>query len=104
KTFYFDSIAISDFLKKHSDFQSLDSNITRFYSNRRFSFAWFDDKGLIEQAGNLIDRVSNLKEEGIFKQPRYKAQLDSLLLENEHANPNDESDINLELMLTAQYF
>jgi murein L,D-transpeptidase YcbB/YkuD len=104
KTFYFDSIEISDFLKKHSEFHSLDSNITRFYRNRRFSFAWFDNKGLIEQAGNLIDRVSNLKEEGLFTQPKYKAQLDSLLLENEQANLNEKPDINLELMLTAQYF
>lgn len=101
---YFDSIEISDFLKKHVDFQSLDSDITRFYSNRKFSFAWFDDKGLIEQAGNLIDRVSNLKKEGLFTEPKYKTQLDSLLLENEHSDPKAKPDINLELMLTAQYF
>jgi murein L,D-transpeptidase YcbB/YkuD len=104
KTFSFDSIEITNFLKKYSDFRALDSNITRFYRNRKFSFAWFDNKGLIEQAGNLIDRVSNLKEEGLFTQPKYKAQLDSLLLENEHVNPDEEPDINLELMLTAQYF
>ncbi len=104
KTFYFDSIEVSEFLNKYADFRPLDSNITRFYTNRKFSFAWFDEKGLIEQAGNLIDRVSNLKEEGLFTQPKYKVQLDSLLLENEHAEPGQEPDINLELMLTAQYF
>lgn len=104
KIFIFDSVEISNFLKRYSDFRSLDSNIIKFYNNRKFSFAWFDNKGLIEQAGNLIDRVSNLKEEGLFTQPKYKAQLDSLLLENEHEAPDEKPDINLELMLTAQYF
>ncbi len=104
KIFHFDSLEISQFLKKHPDFQSLDSNITRFYNNRKFSFAWFDDNGLIEQAANLIDRVSNLKEEGLFTQLKYKRQLDSLLLENEQAATEAKPDINLELMLTAQYF
>lgn len=104
KIFYFDSTEVTEFLTKYADFRPLDSNITRFYRNRKFSFAWFDDKGLIEQAGNLIDRISNLKEEGLFTQPKYKAQLDSLLLENDHAKPDKEPDINLELMLTAQYF
>ena len=72
KIFYFDSIEISEFIKKHPSFSSLDSNINQFYSKRKYSFAWFDDKGLIEQAGNLIDRVSNLKEEGLFTEPKYK--------------------------------
>jgi murein L,D-transpeptidase YcbB/YkuD len=101
---HFDSLEISNFLKKHPDFRGLDSNITRFYSNRKFSYAWFDNKGLIEQAENLIDRVSNLKEEGLFTEPKYKTQLDSLLLENEHAGAEAKPNINLELMLTAQYF
>src|SRR5690606_33939673 len=34
----------------------------------------------------------------------YKQQLDSLLLENSHKDPESKPDINLELMLTAQYF
>lgn len=104
KIFHFDSIEISNFLEKYTSFGEIDSNITKFYNNRKFSYAWFDDKGLIEQAGNLIDRVSNLKEEGIFTQPKYKIQLDSLLLEHEHAGIGEKPDINLELMLTAQYF
>lgn len=104
KTFYFDSTEIADFVKRYPDFHSLDSNIVRFYKNRNFSYAWFDEKGLIEQAANLIDRVSNLKEEGLFTQPKYKDQLDSLLLESEHENPEAKPNGDLEIMLTAQYF
>src|SRR5690606_23200972 len=44
------------------------------------------------------------KTEGVFTEPLYKKQLDSLLLEYEHKEGESKPDINLELMLTAQYF
>lgn len=104
QVFYFDSLKISEFLKEHPQFHNQDSNINRFYNNRKYSYAWFDAKGLIEQAGNLVDRVSNLKTEGIFTEPLYKKQLDSLLLEYAPKTEVTKPDLNLELMLTAQYF
>lgn len=104
KVFYFDSLEISSFLAKHPKFQSQDSNIIKFYTNRKFSYAWFDEKGIIEQAGNLIDRISNLKSEGLFTEPLYKSDLDSLLSENGDKKEGSKPDIHLELMLTAQYF
>lgn len=104
QVFYFDSAQITDFLKEHPELKSHDSNMTRFYKNRKYAYAWFDGQGLIEQAGNLIDRVSNLKEEGLFIKPPYKEKLDSLILQQEHQPVNDKPDLNFELMLTAQYF
>jgi murein L,D-transpeptidase YcbB/YkuD len=57
---------------------------------------------LIEQAGNLADRVGNLQNEGIYKAAPYPKVLDSLIFA-----PNSKSskpNIETELMLTAQYF
>ena len=104
EVFYFDSLVIDSFLIEHSQFNNQDSNISKFYTNRNYSYAWFDDKGLIEQAGNLVDRVSNLKKEGLFSEPVYKKELDSLLLEHSARAENTKPNIMLELMLTAQYF
>lgn len=104
QVFNFDSLEITQFFKRYPLFNPEDSNIVKFYNNRKYTYAWFDGKGLIEQAGNLVDRVSNLKTEGVFTEPLYKKQLDSLLLEYEHKDGERAPDINLELMLTAQYF
>lgn len=100
----FDSMEIQHFLSRHPDFRSIDSNIQKFYKHRNYAFAWFDRQGLIEQAGNLVGRISNMKEEGLFTEPSYGVQLDSLLQDNGSEKRQVMPDVQLELMLTAQYF
>ncbi|WP_118193945.1 L,D-transpeptidase family protein [Albibacterium indicum] len=104
KLYPFDSTKIDSFLAKYPLFAPLDSNLIFFYRNRDFNYAWFDERGLIEQSGNLVARVSNLKDEGVFKIPPYKGQLDSLLLETRTDKDGSHLNLDLELMLTAQYF
>lgn len=104
KLYPFDSTKIDSFLAKYPLFAPLDSNLIFFYRNRDFNYAWFDKRGLIEQSGNLVARVSNLKDEGVFKIPPYKGQLDSLLLETRTDKDGSHLNLDLELMLTAQYF
>jgi murein L,D-transpeptidase YcbB/YkuD len=75
-----------------------------FYSKRKFAYAWYANGQLIEQAGNLSDRLTNLQSEGIYKATPYPKSLDSLVFE---ARPKDQGikpNISSELMLTAQYF
>jgi len=102
KIIKFDSMRIDSFLQEYPLFKSLDSNLRLFYQKREYNYAWFDQNGLIEQAGNLVARVSNIKDEGLFMKPPYKEELDSLLLEGRV--DKNEPDVQLELMLTAQYF
>lgn len=104
KIIQFDSTAIDSFLSEYPLFTSLDSNLIFFYQNRDYNYAWFDGQGLIEQAGNLVARVSNLKDEGVFNTPPYKKELDSLLLETRSNEGTEQLNLDLELMLTAQYF
>ncbi len=99
----FDSTAILAFLKKWPGFKSYENRIRKFYSARKYAYAWYDQDGLIEQAGNLYNKICNIREEGLPG---------NVLYENEFRQMMDDSagtgllrpDTNLELMITAQYF
>lgn len=97
---FFDTLQIELFIKAHPQLKEYASSIRKFYNGRHFAYAWYNKNGLIEQAGNLTDRVKNLKDEGINKDIPYRVALDSMI----YAKPTKKPDINLELMLTAQYF
>lgn len=97
---FFDTLQIESFIAAHPLLKEYAASIQKFYNNRHFAFAWYNKNGLIEQAGNLTDRVKNLKDEGINKDIPYRAALDSMI----YAKPSKKPDIRLELLLTAQYF
>lgn len=98
----FDSTQLTSFISHFPEFRNYATEITGFYQKRNFAYAWFDNGLLIEQAGNLSNRILNLKNEGVYKAPPYQHVLDSLIfnLSNNKKQPN----LTLELMLTAQYF
>ncbi len=102
--YVFDSTLIDRFFKKYPKVISYERDVRSFYRNRNFSYAWFENGLLIEQAGNLSNRVMNLKDEGVFKQLSYQLLLDSLLMEANNKKLQQEPDIMLELMLTSEYF
>jgi len=100
---HFDSTLLVQFFAKYPDVAAYKENVAKFYNARDYTFAWFDKGGLIEQAGNLTDRMLNLKDEGINKELPYSHELDSLInLHNEHKE--GERNHELEIMLTSQYF
>jgi len=97
----FDSLAIVGFFKKYPEIKNHKVQVQDFYSLRKYAYAWFDEGTLIEQAGNLTNRVMNLKNDGVYRIIPYQKELDSLInLQNGQKQP----DVSLELMLTAQYF
>jgi murein L,D-transpeptidase YcbB/YkuD len=100
----FDSIEIGKFIRQYPKFIKFEESIQTFYAHRRLAFAWFDDKGLIEHAGNLTDRLRNLNSEGVNNELPYYQALDSLIYDIDSAQPSYSQKIKLELMLTAQYF
>ena len=101
----FDSLEIDKFLKKYPRFNKYAENIRTFYSRRKMAYAWFDKKGMIEHASNLVERVRNLKYDGIARSLPYSASLDSLIYnDKENKRGTSENKLRLELMLTAQYF
>ncbi len=97
----FDSTALRNFLHQYPVFEAYRTELETFYRDRRFAFAWFEGETLIEPAGNLLNRIAHLPEEGIHQLIPYQGQTDSL----RHLQPASfESNLQLELLLTAQYF
>lgn len=101
---YFDSAALQRFLEQYPVFKAFQSDLEKFYSQRNYAYAWYDEKGMIEQAGNLYNRIINISEEGLpGKLPylnTFRQMMDSLQGMDESSKP----DTQKELMLTAQYF
>jgi len=98
----FDSTQLTSFIRHYPEFKSYADEITSFYRKRNYAYAWFDKGLLIEQAGNLSNRISNLKSEGVYKVLPYQNVLDSLIYSIN--TDKKQSNIALELMLTSQYF
>ena len=101
---YFDSLSIDSFFKKHPLLSSYQKEVSSYYKKRKFRYAWYDEKGLIEQAGNLYNKLSLIHETGLNIQLPYETELhqmmdgDSSLLFTSIANPL------LEILLTTHYF
>lgn len=100
---YFDSSALNKFLKKYPGFQSYSSELERFYTQRQFSYAWYDEDGIIEQAASLFNRFEQLEKEGLLphKFP-YLDQFNSLMEGNDSSLQTEPMNAEAELMLTAQ--
>jgi len=100
----FDSAQIVTFLQKHPELAPYEQDLRNFYRKRKFAYAWYEKGVLIEQAGNLNDRLMNLQNEGIYKGIPYQKDLDSLIFDSHAKTKIKKPDVGTELMLTAQYF
>lgn len=100
----FDSIQIASFMQKHPALVPYEQDLRNFYRKRKFAYAWYEKGTLIEQAGNLNDRLMNLQNEGIYKGIPYQKDLDSLIFDSHSKTRVKKPDVGTELMLTAQYF
>ncbi len=99
----FDSTLLKSFIKKYPQLKQVENNLNSFYSGRNYAFAWYDDKGLIEQAANLYNRVENISEEGLPDKIPYKQEF-AELMDNNGIDSTDHPSVPAELMLSAQYF
>ncbi|QMU28748.1 L,D-transpeptidase family protein [Adhaeribacter radiodurans] len=99
----FDSTYLHQFFQEYPAFHPYEANLKRFYRTRNFAYAWFDKRGLIEQAGNVANKVINIEQEGIRQELPYRQEFDSLLAEAQ-GEAYVKPDPRTELMLTAGYF
>lgn len=96
----FDSTAITEFTTKYPRFKSLETALRTFYAPRRFGYAWYDRKGLTEQAANLYNHVVDPAMDGLSAATPYRKEFDTLFeTAMAHANRDPVTDI----MFTAQY-
>lgn len=100
----FDSTDIPAFFKKYPRLKIYEKDLWSFYSGRKFAYAWFDENGLIEQAGNLFNKIENIQEEGVSSQLFYEDDLHKMMDNDSSAGFTEKANTSAELMLTAQYF
>ena len=97
-------LLIPAFIKQYPSFKVFETQIQQFYTARNYTYAWFDNDGVIEQAGNLYNKISNITEEGIPEKILYKDAF-ALLMEGDSSGVSmQKANTAAELMLTAQYF
>lgn len=93
------------FLISYTSFALLKNDLTQFYTNRNYSFAWFDENGMLEQASNLINHlVYEDSDEVDISIPHRQEFINLMTLGNTDTffNVKDSLTIYKELMLTAQ--
>lgn len=93
---------LESFLKQYPKFLPFEENIRLFYSQRKMVFVWFDQKGLVEQAYHLSNRVLNFKIKTPDEIP-YRKTLETLIDEHQTIKSTYLQKVVLELILTAQY-
>lgn len=100
----FDSMAIPLFFKQYPKLKPFEKDLLNFYKGRKFTYAWFDQNGLLEQAGNLYNKIENIHDEGVFNQLLYADDLHKMMDNDSSEIFTDKPSPSVELMLTAQYF
>ena len=99
-----DSLQIAAFYQGHPELISGKAQLLDFYDRRAYAYAWFAAGRLTEQAGNLVNRMINLPDEGIYTAIPYQQELVALIDQVNVQQNNQQNNVTLELLLTAQYF
>jgi len=95
----FDSSAIPTFLQRYPDFKIYSADFDKFYSGRKYSYAWHNPDGNpIEQTSVLYNLVFNIDENGLPKDIPYPDAYTHLMEE-----PGKDSMLIRELMITGEY-
>ena len=101
---HFDSSEIGRFLTDFPRFADHRSELFKFYTRRKFAYAWFDRNGLIEPSMDLYYRILNISDEGLPIDIPYLDTYRSMVEGDATRDPGRKADPRMELMISAQYF
>jgi murein L,D-transpeptidase YcbB/YkuD len=97
---FLDSLAFEKYISSNSIADSVAHNMRDFYNVRNFQFAWFDSKGLAEQALGFRS-LYKYKTDSINKS--LDQRMDGLLLRESTISPTDPSILKTEFQLTQRF-
>ena len=100
QTIKFDAVKIPIFFTKYPQLNAVKKELDSFYNHRKYAFAWFDNNGMIEQAGNLFTHITNINNEGVKNKSAYITEFVAMMGDGNA----DGLNVDTEIMLTAQYF
>ena len=103
-----DSAYLNAFFDAHPEFKSEFSQVTEFYNSRNFRCGWFNNYGLTEQSGKVINLVKDYIESGIVDTtiliPGIVILLDSIRSDTFTPTGNDSLILFSDVMFTTQFF
>jgi len=98
----FSKDSLSAFLKKYPNFKEFEPDFKSFYEPRNYAYAWYDQKGLIEQASNLMNYVVKIQDQGVLIHAPYESEY-SLLIDSASTMQEPKPNVEVELISTAEY-
>jgi murein L,D-transpeptidase YcbB/YkuD len=96
-----DRTKIDPFFAQYPKFKDFEKDIKALYERHHYHYIWHDEKGLIEFAEVLYNRVNALEQEGIPSEVPHKAQIDKLFANTGKGN---KPDVSNELLVSGMYF
>lgn len=104
--YFLDSNDVKKFMLTNTEFEPYITDMISFYKTRNFQFAWFDDKGLIEQAGNFINILNNSQalqnDSSLIDKKLYTLYKKLNNIDSTKRNANEI--LEAEIRLTGQFF
>ena len=104
---FFDSTKMEKFISSQQMHDSLKKRIRNFYNGRNYQFAWFFKEGMADYASSFYvvykDYMSYSQDTSLRNIP-FEQLYDSLSNGNYSYNINDSIVLNMELLLTGQFF
>ena len=97
---FLDSLAFEKFLSTSNLGDSIAENMRDFYNVRNFQFAWFDSKGLNEQALGFRS-LYKYSTDSVNKQ--LDSKLDELIVHDNTISATDPSIVKIEFQLTRRF-
>jgi murein L,D-transpeptidase YcbB/YkuD len=97
---FLDSLVFEKFVASYPADDSIPVNMRDFYNVRNFQFAWFDSKGLTEQALGFRS-LYKYSTDSVDK--KLDRQMDDLLLHDSHIDSKDPLIVKIELTLTKRF-
>lgn len=97
---FLDSLSFEKFMQENVMEDSIRENMLDFYNVRNFEFAWFDSKGLTEQALGFRS-LYKYNTDSVNKQ--LDTKLDELLQHEKNIDPKDPSIVKIELQFTKRF-
>lgn len=97
---FLDSNAMESFIAANVSDDSITENMRDFYNVRNFEYAWFDSKGLTEQALGFRS-LYKYSTDSVNKQ--LDKRLDDLLMHDSDIDPSDPAIVKMELQLSKRF-
>lgn len=103
-----DSLYVLQYLNKKSDLKEFEDLMFKFYGERDYRLAWFDDNELVPQTEKLLSTIDHASKEGLNPKNYRLEDYDSLFKRYQELDEKDSTRIELQkqidLALTATYF